>query len=114
MRIILVKKVFAALENLEQTLSAEHSCPEARLEQCTAMALGALIRGKRKFRDMKEPYHGLSIRQVLASLKEFPHMAAVFPSENHGQNCTVYARLRPVIDRVEEEVKDIDLSYFKS
>ncbi|KAF5676266.1 hypothetical protein FCIRC_7187 [Fusarium circinatum] len=39
MRIVLIKKVFTALENLEQTLSTERGCPEARYEQCTAMAL---------------------------------------------------------------------------
>ncbi|KAK2136248.1 hypothetical protein NOF04DRAFT_1363739 [Fusarium oxysporum II5] len=48
--ITLIKKVFTALENLEQTLSTEHVCPEAGLEQCTAMAL------------------------VLASLEEFPQI----------------------------------------
>ncbi|KAK2488035.1 hypothetical protein H9L39_01962 [Fusarium oxysporum f. sp. albedinis] len=54
MRITLIKKVFTALENLEQTLSTEHDCPEAGLEQCTAMALGVLIRGKRMFQNIEE------------------------------------------------------------
>ncbi|KAF5647613.1 uncharacterized protein FTJAE_1669 [Fusarium tjaetaba] len=52
MRIVLIKKVFTALESLEQTLSTERGCPEARL--------------------------------------------------------------RPVIKRVEEEIEDIELTYFQS
>lgn len=82
--------------------------------QCTAMALGALIRGKRTFRNVEEPYNGLSIRQVMEVLDDFPRMAAACPDVNHGQNCTVYARLRPVIERVEGEIEDSELSYFQS
>ncbi|CVK84800.1 uncharacterized protein FMAN_01727 [Fusarium mangiferae] len=114
MRIVLIKKVFTALENLEQTLSTERGCPEAGYVQCTAMALGALIRGKRTFRNVEEPYNGLSIRQVMEVLGDFPRMAAACPDANHGQNCTVYARLRPVIEGVEGEIEDIELSYFQS
>lgn len=64
MRITLIKKVFTALENLEQTLSTEHGCPEAELEQCTAMAFGALIRGKRMSQNFEEPYGELSLWQA--------------------------------------------------
>lgn len=104
MRIALIKKVFTALESLEQTLSTEHGCPEARYEQCTAMALGALIRGKQNFLTVEEPYNGLSIRRVMEVLDDFPRMKAACPDPNHDQNCTVYARLRTVIKRVEGEI----------
>ncbi|KAF5598098.1 hypothetical protein FPANT_3862 [Fusarium pseudoanthophilum] len=114
MRIVLIKKIFTALESLEKTLSTEHGCPEAGYEQCTAMALGALIRGKRNFFTAEEPYNGLSIRRVMEVLDDFPRMKAACPDPNHGQNCTVYARLRPVIKRVEEEIEDIELTYFQS
>jgi len=54
------------------------------------------------------------MNSVYGKLEDFPQMAVVCPDENHGQNCTVYARMRPVIDRVKEEIEDTELSYFQS
>ncbi|KAF4338697.1 hypothetical protein FBEOM_7403 [Fusarium beomiforme] len=111
-RVFLIEKLISGIQHLEETLTDEPGCPEAGSEECTTMALGCLIRGKRKFRHLKSPYHGISVQQMLAWLRLFPKGVGEHHHRTAGRKCTTYARLQPVIDNMERGVEDMDLYHY--
>lgn len=120
MRVVLIKKLISGLEKLQETLSHEAGCPEGMSDACTALTLGSLMRGMRKMAVMQPqvpmPYHGYSLNRLFEVIEGFPRLSSSHhkKSSSFGDNCTVLARMRPVVQRVKTEMKDMDLSYFRS
>ncbi|KAH6960441.1 hypothetical protein DER45DRAFT_642376 [Fusarium avenaceum] len=120
MRIALIKKLISDLGDLKEELSREDGCPDGESKECTALALGCLMRGMRSMAVMRPPvtapYHGYSLNRMLKVIEGFPQLSASYheTSPDFWETCTVLSRMEPVMRRVTTNMKNLNLSHFRS
>ncbi|KAM0551758.1 hypothetical protein ACHAPJ_008326 [Fusarium lateritium] len=134
MRIELIGKILAGLDELQETLSLEIGCPESVSAACSSLTLGALVRGKHEIGDrnseLASPYNGHSITSIINMISDFsqpfePHCQWKAGKRPAGANsvpfyckgeesgkCTVLGRMQPVIEKIQKEMKGFGLGDF--